>query len=217
VASGSKLDVNGRESISPPIEESTGQLGESRSEIPSKECTERDNANPDDISAAPPVYKGSTSLLDEILANQSKILVPGKFLKINKDGSLSQKTEKFEKYLNGKSCKDTKVGDTPLGCVNPFQFICVAQVSKSQKKHREQSDEPGQNGLQPNGAAEVDSHGGEAEEETVRRHTEIKIKISGEKIFCFRCKSTHPQTSEMQKRADGSLHSPISQMGMIVG
>lgn len=113
--SGSKLDVNGREWISPPVEETSGQIDEDRSAVLAKEC---EDAKVGEASAAPPAYKGSTSLLDEILANQSKILVPGKFLKINRDGTLSQQTEEFEKYLNGKSCKDTKVGGATL-----FRFM----------------------------------------------------------------------------------------------
>lgn len=49
--------------------------------------------------------KTSLTLLDEILVNQSKILAPAKYLKINKDGSLGE-TLDLKKYLEKKKNYD---------------------------------------------------------------------------------------------------------------
>ncbi|KAI1731946.1 PHD-finger domain-containing protein [Ditylenchus destructor] len=82
-----------------------------------------ENSPPEPRRAVPkspsPKREVTLTLLDEILANQSKVLVPGKFLKINRDGTLEE-SEQYKKYLertkskhDRQSARDTTSGIKP--------------------------------------------------------------------------------------------------------
>lgn len=65
------------------------------------QCNERKTLK--NIETKTPI-ENSLTLLDEILANQSKILAPSKYLKINKDGTITETTD-LKTYLEKKEKK----------------------------------------------------------------------------------------------------------------
>ncbi|KAI1725451.1 PHD-finger domain-containing protein [Ditylenchus destructor] len=82
-----------------------------------------------DVQKPSPKREVTLTLLDEILANQSKVLVPGKFLKINRDGTLEE-SEQYKKYLERtKSKHDRQSAQDTAGYIKPNDSYGSSQVN----------------------------------------------------------------------------------------